>query len=194
MWSKTFTDSYGWRWTFRKQREWRTVQLLATPPEVAGGERLEPFSYGFEPEDLERLAGIVAEAREELARPEPEPIFAIHLWPSETAALDKTGYRGCWHVPASEADATRLRNAGAGCFLADAEEPRPGELRRAFFFADELEAQVRAAEEELELVTEVTLVRNPAGTYRSGGEPFRCSPDESAGAREELRAGRDPRD
>lgn len=66
MWSETFTDSYGWRWTFRRQEGWSTVQLLATPPE-AERESLEPFSYGFQPEDIDGLKVILEAARGHLA-------------------------------------------------------------------------------------------------------------------------------
>lgn len=67
MWSETFTDSYGWRWTFRRMEGWSTVQLLASPPEEQR-DSLEPFSYGFQPEDLEGLAGVLEAARANFAR------------------------------------------------------------------------------------------------------------------------------
>lgn len=69
MWSKTFTDSYGWRWTFRRMEGWATVQLLASPPEEQRG-RLEPFSYGFQPAELADLARILEEARSEISQEE----------------------------------------------------------------------------------------------------------------------------
>lgn len=68
MWSETFTDAYGWKWTFRKQSGpgGTPVQLLVSPPESQRG-RLEPFSYGLAPEDLEPLARILEDARQNLA-------------------------------------------------------------------------------------------------------------------------------
>lgn len=79
MWSETFTDSYGWRWSFRRMREWETVQLLVSPPEEQHL-TLEPFSYGFKPDDLDELARILDAARargrggsEDELRLEPAP-------------------------------------------------------------------------------------------------------------------------
>lgn len=69
MWSKTFTDSYGWRWSFRRQSGWSTVQLLVSPPEEQRLE-LEPFSYGLDPADLAHLARILEEARSEVSQEE----------------------------------------------------------------------------------------------------------------------------
>lgn len=184
MWSETFTDSYGWKWSLRRPQGWSTIQLLASPPEEQRL-TLEPFSYGFQPEDLEGLARILEAARGHLEEGPGREVYAIHLWRNEEAARDKAGdgYCGSWHIPVVEEDAGRiaeLRRAGFGTAVSPEDETSSV---RAFFHADELAAQVEAAEESLEVVARPEVVHYRPGMGASGKL-----------ARAELAAGRDPRD
>lgn len=79
-----------------------------------------------------------------------EAIFSIHLW-RDSAHED---YCGCWFVPVGDADAEiveRLAANGFGCFRNE-----DGSVGRAFFFADEIDAQRAAAADATECYVEVT--------------------------------------
>ena len=78
-----------------------------------------------------------------------EMVFGIDLYygsdgPSYDAEGYVNNYCGCWHVPCPDDDPllARLDAAGIGRF-ADEDDPR-----RAFFFAEEIDEQIAAAEAE----------------------------------------------
>lgn len=203
MWSETFTDSFGNKWTVRRAEEWETVQLLVTGPDFEA-----PFSYGLKPTDYSALLELLERGRMHGLELPRRTVYAIHCWRDET----RTEYCGSWHIPAVDEDEERiaeLRRAGFGL----AGLPEGIGVVRAFFHEDELAAQVKAASETLKVYATPEVVHYRAGTdkgerrlVKTSAKPWGGSPDEreSGGQffeaelqrirEEELAAGRDPRD
>lgn len=79
-------------------------------------------------------------------------VFAVHLWADDR----HDRYCGCYHVAVPDGWDRRdeFDRAGVGCFTGD-----DGETRRAFFFADELDAIEREARSVTECYVESERMR-----------------------------------